>query len=58
MQNRAFPGGSALFFFGCEPDLFCLPGGEGPLVFLAVKAFQNGRIKTSGQTLDDFIGID
>ena len=27
MQNRAFPGGSALFFFGCESGLFRLPGG-------------------------------
>lgn len=38
--------------------MFRLPGGEGPLAFLAVETFQNGRVEASGQTLDDFIGVD
>ena len=58
MYGRAFPGGNVLFFFGCESGLFCLPGGEGPLAFLAVETLQNGRIEAPGQTLDDLIGVN
>ena len=38
--------------------MLCLPGGEGPLAFLAVETFQNGRVEAPGQTLDDLIRID
>ena len=38
--------------------MFRLPGGEGPLAFLAVETFQNGRVEAPGQTLDDLIRID
>ena len=38
--------------------MLCLPGGEGPLAFLAVETFQNGRVEAPGQTLDDLIGVN
>ena len=54
MDGRAFPIGNVLLFF-CQTA--GLPRGKCFLVFLIVEAFQNRRIKTSGQPLDDFVRI-
>ena len=57
MYGRAFPNGNVLLFFCRTAGLFCLPCGKGFLVLLIVEAFQNRRIETSGQPLDDFVRV-
>lgn len=57
MDGRAFPVGNVLLFFCRTAGLLCLPYGKGFLVFLIIEAFQNRRIKASGQLLDDFIRV-
>ena len=57
MDGRAFPIGNVLLFFCQTAGLLCLPCGKCFLVLLVVEAFQNRRIKTSGQPLDDFIRV-
>ena len=57
MDGRAFPVGNALLFFCRTAGLLCLPCGKCFLVLLIVEAFQNRRIETSGQPLDDFVRI-
>ena len=57
MYVRAFPGGNVLLFFCRTAGLFCLPCGKGSLVLLIAEAFQNRRIETSGQLLDDFVRV-
>ena len=57
MDVRAFPVGNVLIFFCQTAGLLCLPCGKCFLVFLIVEAFQNRRIKTSGQPLDDFVRV-
>ena len=55
MDGRAFPVGNVLIFFCRTAGLLCLPCGKCFLVLLIVEAFQNRRIETSGQLLDNFI---
>ena len=57
MDGRAFPIGNVLLFFCQTAGLLCLPCGKCFLVFLIIEAFQNRRIKTSSQPLDDFVRI-
>ena len=57
MDVRAFPVGNVLIFFCQTAGLLCLPCGKCFLVFLIVEAFQNCRIKASGQPLDDFVRV-
>ena len=57
MDVRAFPVGNVLLFFCRTAGLLCLPCGKCFLVLLIVEAFQNRRIETSGQPLDDFIRV-
>ena len=57
MDGRAFPVGNVLLFFCQTAGLLCLPCSKCFLVFFIVEAFQNRRIKTSGQLLDDFVRI-
>ena len=57
MDGRAFPVGNALLFFCRTVGLLCLPCGKCFLVLLIVEAFQNRRIETSGQPLDDLIRV-
>ena len=57
MDGRAFPIGNVLIFFCQTAGLLCLPCGKCFLVLLVVEAFQNRRIKTSGQLLDDFVRV-
>ena len=57
MDVRAFPVGNVLIFFCQTAGLLCLPCGKCFLVLLVVEAFQNRRIETSGQPLDDFIRV-
>lgn len=57
MDARAFPVGNVLIFFCQTAGLLCLPCGKCFLIFFIVEAFQNRRIKTSGQPLDDFIRV-
>lgn len=57
MDGRAFPIGNVLIFFCQTAGLLCLPCGKCFLVLLVVEAFQNRRIETSSQPLDDFIRV-
>ena len=57
MDVRAFPVGNVLLFFCRTAGLLCLPCGKCFLVLLIVEAFQNRRIETSGQPLDDFVRV-
>lgn len=57
MDGRAFPVGNALLFFCRTAGLLCLPCDKRFLVLLIVEAFQNRRIETSGQPLDDLIRV-
>ena len=57
MDGRAFPVGNVLLFFCRTAGLLCLPCGKCFLVLLAVEAFQNRRIETSRQPLDDFVRV-
>ena len=57
MDGRAFPVGNVLIFFCQTAGLLCLPCGKCFLVFLIIEAFQNRRIKASGQPLDDSVRV-
>ena len=57
MDVRAFPVGNVLIFFCQTAGLLCLPCSKCFLVFFIVEAFQNRRIETSGQPLDDFVRV-
>ena len=57
MDGRAFPVGNVLLFSCRTAGLLCLPYSKCFLVFFIVEAFQNRRIETSGQPLDDLIRV-